>query len=263
MDPIHRLPPIDPDIPSSSVDLWCFYYCRLSNSGLFAAYENLMTSEEHARYRAFRFERDRLMFLATRALQRTALSAYVDVSPGAWRFAQGEHGKPYIAEPTGLPSLHFNLTNTRGLVVCAISRAHRRLGVDAEWLQRKVDPVELADSHFSSTEFRALRALPYALQSDRFFRYWTLKESYIKARGLGLALPLEQFSFLLDDGPSIRLAFSPELPDHPPRWRCALFAASPCHMLAVSVDTAGTTLALAASSYVPLLGTVPFERSGS
>jgi 4'-phosphopantetheinyl transferase len=263
MDPIHRLPPIEPDLSSRSVDLWCFYYGRLSNPGLFAAYENLMPPDEHARYRAFHFEDDRLMFLATRALQRTALSAYVDVSPDAWRFTQGEHGKPYIAEPTGLPPLHFNLTNTRGLVVCAVSRAHRGLGVDAEWLERKVDPVGLADGHFSATEFRALRALPSALQYDRFFRYWTLKESYIKARGLGLALPLEQFSFLLDDGPSIRIAFSPELPDDPDRWRCALFAASPRHMVAVSVDTAGTTLALAASSYVPLRGIVPFERSNS
>jgi 4'-phosphopantetheinyl transferase len=261
MDPIHRLPPISPDLCSGGVDLWCFYYELISDPVLLAAYESLMPPEEHARYRAFHFEHDRLMFLATRALVRTALSAYVDVAPSAWRFAQGVCGKPYITAPTGLPALHFNLTNTRGLVVCAVSCAHHQVGVDAEWLEREVEAVSVANGCFSRTEIQALRALPPALQCDRFFRYWTLKESYIKARGLGLALPLQQFSFLLDDGPPIRIAFDPELGDDPGRWRCALFSASSSHMVAVSVDTAGAPLALAASSYVPLRGVVPFERS--
>lgn len=260
MDPIHRLPPIAPDLRSRSVDLWCFYYELISDRVLLGAYESLMTPEEHARYRAFHFERDRLMFLATRALVRTALSAYVDVAPSAWRFTQGMRGKPHIAEPTGLPPLHFNLTNTRGLVVCAVSCAHHQVGVDAERLERTIEAASVASGCFSPTEIRALRALPPALQCGRFFRYWTLKESYIKARGLGLALPLERFSFFLDDGP-IQIAFDPELADDPSRWRFALLSASSVHMVAVSVDTGGAPLALAASSYVPLRGVVPFERS--
>jgi phosphopantetheinyl transferase len=95
--------------------------------------ETLMTPEEHERYRRFRFERDRRMFLATRALVRTVLTRYATtVAPGDWRFAAGEHGKPRIAGPAVEPAIHFNLSNTPGLVVCAISIAHEVLGVDAE-----------------------------------------------------------------------------------------------------------------------------------
>jgi 4'-phosphopantetheinyl transferase len=261
VDPIHGLPSISPDRPFDVVDLWCFYHERISDPGLFEAYEDLITPDERIRSRSFHFERDRLMFLATRALVRTVLSTYMDVAPRVWRFAEGVRGKPYIREPTGLPPLHFNLTNTRGLVVCAVSRTYPQVGVDAEWLDRGGETVGIADSYFSRAEIRALHALPPAQQRDRFFRYWTLKESYIKARGLGLALPLEQFSFLLEDAPPIRIAFDPRLTDDPDRWRFAQFSASPCHMVAVGVDTAGAALELSASSYVPLRGTVPFERS--
>jgi 4'-phosphopantetheinyl transferase len=261
VDPIHRLPPIAPGLRPGGVDLWCFYYPRVTDPGLLAAYDGLMTAGERARHGSFLFERDRLRFLATRALVRTVLSTYVDVAPTDWRFAEGERGKPYIAAPSGLPPLNFNLTNTHGLVVCAVSRAHSNVGVDAEWLERAGETIGVVDSYFSPTEIRALRALPPAQQRDRFFRYWTLKESYIKARGLGLALPLEQFSFLLDDGPSIRIAFDRRLADDSERWRFALFSAPPSHIVAVGVDTGGAPLVLATSNYVPLRGAIPFEPS--
>src|SRR6185436_18685723 len=103
------------------------------------------------------------------------------------------------------PRLHFNLTNTRGLVACAVSVAHAEVGVDAEALDRSGETVAIADRYFSTEEVRALRALPESAQRQRFFAYWTLKESYIKARGLGLRLPLDQFSFRL--GESIGIAF--------------------------------------------------------
>jgi 4'-phosphopantetheinyl transferase len=259
--PIQRLPPVGLKSGSGRVDLWCFYYERISEARLFRAYEGLMTADERARHKRFHFERDRLMFLATRALVRTVLSAYADVAPSEWLFSERDRGKPYVTGPAGVPPLHFNLTNTRGLVVCAVSRDYPQVGVDAEWLERPGETVGVVDSYFSPTEIMALRALPPGLQRNRFFHLWTLKESYIKARGLGLALPLEQFSFLLDDGLPIRVAFDPRLADDPGRWRFALLPAYPCHMVAVSVDTGGAPLTLSASNYVPLLGALPFPEA--
>jgi 4'-phosphopantetheinyl transferase len=258
MVPIRRLPPVVQESRSGGVDLWCFYYERISDPALFRAYEGLMTADERTRHGRFQFERDRLMFLATRALVRTVLSAYADVAPSDWRFSEGERGKPQVTGPPGCPPLHFNLTNTRGLVVCAVNREYPQVGVDAEWLERLGETVGVADRYFSPTEIRALRALPPALQRDRFFHLWTLKESYIKARGLGLALPLDQFSFLLDDGPPIRIAFDPRLTDDSRRWRFALLSASPCHTVAVGVETGGAPLTLSGSNFVPLLGALPF-----
>lgn len=263
LTPIHGLPRIAPEQFSKGVDLWCLYHEKIADPGLLEAYENLLTEDEQVRYQSFHFERDRLMFLATRALVRTALSAYVDVPPSRWRFAEGVRGKPYIKEPLGLPPLYFNLSNTRGLIVCAVSHAYDQVGVDTEWLDRNGETVNLADRHFSQAELRAMRALPAARRRDRFFHYWTLKESYIKARGLGLALPLEKFSFLFDDALPIRIAFDPTFGDDPRRWRFALLSAPRSRIVAVAVNTHGQPLVLAASNYVPLQGTCPFERSTS
>jgi 4'-phosphopantetheinyl transferase len=243
---------------SGIVDLYCFFYEGIKDPALIAAYFALMTEEEHARHDRFYFERDRRLFLATRALVRTVLSLYAEVEPARWRFAEGERGKPYIAEPLPNPVLHFNLSNTRGLVVCAVSTAHGSLGVDAEFLDRPGETVGIADHYFSPLEARALRARPPEHQRERFFCYWTLKESYIKARGLGLALPLEQFSFLLDSGSDIGIAFDPRLRDDPARWRFALLRASAQHMVAVGVDTGQLPLHLRACNFIPLRGIVPF-----
>ncbi len=241
------------------VDLWCFFYEGIEQPELLAAYAALMTQEERARHDRYYFERDRRLFLATRALVRTVLSCYHPaVTPAQWRFAEGERGKPYIAGPAGAPAIHFNLSNTQGLVVCAVSLGHPALGVDAERLARTGETVSIADHYFSAREARALRALPAELQRERFFAYWTLKESYIKARGLGLALPLQQFTFLLDEGPDIGITFDPQLADHPERWRFALHKTASGHLIAVGADTAGAPLLLRAAEYVPLRGvTVP------
>lgn len=273
---ISQLPPVlVPETlgaPPGVIDLWCFFYERewererereqVEQPELMAAYAALMTPEERARHDRYYFERDRRLFLATRALVRTVLSCYHPaIAPAQWRFAEGERGKPYIAGPAGAPPIYFNLSNTPGLVVCAVSLAHSALGVDAERLARAGETVSIADHYFSAREARALRALPAARQRERFFAYWTLKESYIKARGLGLALPLEQFTFLLDEGPDIGITFDPRLADHPERWRFALHQTASGHLIAVGADTAGAPLSLRAADYVPLRGvTAPAGR---
>jgi 4'-phosphopantetheinyl transferase len=257
-DSLAKLPAVDVaetlTLCPGRVDLWCFFYQEVTDPELLTSYRALMTPLECARHDRFHFERDRRLFLATRALVRTVLSQYVAVDPADWRFAEGSHGKPYVHSPAPLPPLYFNLSNTLGLVVCAVSTVHPLLGVDAESLDRASATADIAAHYFSALELQALRALPLAQQKERFFAYWTLKESYIKARGLGLALPLEQFSFLLDDQPEIRIAFDPRLSDEPSRWRFALLSGSVQHLLAVGVDTGGVPLALRAIRYVPLVG---------
>jgi 4'-phosphopantetheinyl transferase len=235
------------------VDLWYYFYEGVGNADLLAAHEALMTPDERERHRSFHFERDRRLFLAARALLRTVLSSYATVAPTDWVFAAGKHGKLRVAYPAVTPRLHFNLANTPGLVVCVVSVAHESVGVDAERTDREAETVGLAERYFSPLEVRALRALPDTEQPRRFFAYWTLKESYIKARGLGLALPLDRFSFFLDEG-AISIAFDPGLADDPARWCFTLLDAPPRHMIAVGADTGGAALSLRAAHVVPLRG---------
>jgi 4'-phosphopantetheinyl transferase len=171
------------------------------------------------RYHRFAFDRHRLEFLATRALVRRALSSVRPVDPPAWRFRITSHGRPEIDPPCGIA---FNLANHPTLIVCAIRSAADAghvpdLGVDVEPLTRGTEIVPLADTVFSAAERAALRALPEAAQPDRALSLWTLKESYIKARSLGLSLPLDGFSFSFETDPP-RISFAASIPDTPARW---------------------------------------------
>jgi 4'-phosphopantetheinyl transferase len=234
-----------------TVDLWYYFYEDVNDASLLQAHHSLMSKDERQRHDRYHFERDRRLFLATRALVRSVLSQYAPVRPEAWCFASNEHGKPYIADPAVEPELHFNLSNTHGLVVCVVSTACKLIGIDAEATTPPSDSIQIADTNFSPFEAEALRRLPREDQPLRFTSYWTLKESYIKARGLGLAIPLDQFSFVLSDE-AAKISFDPRLADDASRWRFNLINASPDHLVAVAAKTNGAALSLRAARMVPL-----------
>lgn len=236
-----------------------------------ARYEAMLTADELDRYRRFVMAKTRHEHLLTRALVRSVLSRYAAVAPAEWRFDAGPHGKPFICQPElGWP-LSFNLSNTDGLIACAVSWG-ADVGIDVEDAARSVECQVIASSYFAPVEARALLALPGARQRERFFVYWTLKESYIKARGLGLAIPLEHFWFSLGSpsqgnggsagaaaaplGADITIAFDPRLEDDPASWAFALLRASARHLMAVSVRRTepATPIAWYAQHHVPLAG---------
>ena len=134
-----------------------------------AAGVSLMTGEEHERYRRLRFAAGRRLFLATRVLVREVLSRYTSVDPAEWRFVADPAGKPRIAQPVVSPTLHFNLANTSGLVVCGVTAAHEAIGVDAERSDRPVDYTALAARFFAPMEADDVRAQPPERRARRFF----------------------------------------------------------------------------------------------
>jgi 4'-phosphopantetheinyl transferase len=242
------LPPIGSSaLAPGEVHVWYCRYDPAPDPRLAARYEALMTDEERARCARFHFERDRHLFRVTRALVRTTLSRYGTCEPTAWRFGANEYGRPHISGPVDGP--HFNLSNTHGLVACAVA-PHERIGVDVENTTRKTEPLQIADRFFSRDEVAALKALPATRHRERFFALWTLKEAYIKARGMGLAIPLGEFSYSLDDG-AIRIRFGDKIEDTPQTWHFALTQASEQHVLAVA--TGAGHLRLLAAHTVPLM----------
>lgn len=246
--------PSSPRLASSPgvVDLWYFPYEQVADlDPLWSAYLELLTADERKRGERYLMERDRRQFLATRALARTVLSHYAAVAAADWRFALGERGKPHIAGPPPVPPLYFNLANTAGLVVCAVSLVHETLGVDVERLDRRNDLLALADRYFAPAEATALRVLPSADRPRRFFDYWTLKESYIKARGQGLAIPLDSFAFELTGG-EVAVRFEATRGENAADWQFVLLDFPPRYALAVGVNTLGVPLQLRARPYVPL-----------
>jgi 4'-phosphopantetheinyl transferase len=222
------------ELPHDEVHVYRVWLDTLDDAALFAAYRALTTDEERARNDRYMFDRTKREHLVGRALVRTTLSRYAPVDPGAWRFREGERGRPEIDAPAGFARLRFNLSHTTGLVALAVA-LDRDVGVDVEDAARQRTTVEIADRFFSPREVADLHALPAAAQRDRFFTYWTLKEAYIKAVGLGLAIPLDHFSFLLEPGAPVGIAFAPERDDDPADWQFATDRPSDRHHLAVAV----------------------------
>ena len=179
------------------------------------------------------------------------LSTFADVKPADWPLAIDDHGRPHLASrPSGAPDLRFNLSHTPGLVACAIT-VGREIGVDVERLGRRLVHDNIPERFFSAREVADLRARPDAEQRLVFFDYWTLKESYIKARGLGLALPLGQFSFVFTPGCAPIIDFAPELHDDPSSWQFGQFWPTTEHRMAVAVRRTGADLLIEVSDVVP------------
>ncbi|MGH6648898.1 4'-phosphopantetheinyl transferase family protein [Aquabacterium sp.] len=209
---------VSPRLCANEVHLWLTFVDDPRLDGLLDDYRRHLTADELAQTRRFHFEADQRRHLVTRALLRCTLSRYADVDPAAWRFEVSDHGRPRIAAGHGLANaLDFNISHTKNLVVVGVS-AHGGLGVDTENVARRKNLMHLADHYFSPDEKTALRSLPPPEQHARFFEYWTLKEAYIKALGLGLSIPLDQFSFDLTQASRIGLSIDPALKDDATRW---------------------------------------------
>jgi 4'-phosphopantetheinyl transferase len=209
---------MQPLIQSAKLQFWCAYPADLLDASAFEACAALLSAEERSRAARLRFPRHRREFIAGRALLRTALAMNHRTPAAEWRFTANAQGKP-AAEPAC--GLSFNLTNCEELAACLVGEG-AEVGIDAEPLTRAEQILPLAARVFSPREQSQLEALPAAQRPGRALSLWVLKEAYIKARGLGLAIPLRQFSFQFDNG-RIQFEIEPCLQDRPERWSFCLF----------------------------------------
>jgi 4'-phosphopantetheinyl transferase len=218
----------------AQVDIWWVAPESLSEPKLLSRMLNVLSAEERVRQARFRFARHRQQFLVSHALVRVVLSHYSAIDPVAWVFSSNRYGRPEIDQPKTLPSLRFNLSHTDGLAVCAVA-VECDVGVDAEWLARGTPGMELASRYFAAAELAHLQAVPSAAQQRTFFDFWTLKEAYIKARGMGLAIPLDRFSFQLARDKPIGIAVAAELADDADTWQFAQHQPTGEHLISVAV----------------------------
>jgi 4'-phosphopantetheinyl transferase len=208
---------VGPPLAPTEVHLWLARPDRATDPALLSAYLALLSPDERSQHQRFAFAPRRHEHLVTRALVRTVLSRYGTLPPAAWRFARNPHGRPELDPPCGLL---FNLSNAPGLVGCAVARGP--VGVDLEPHHRGDTILELAARVLSAAERLALEGLPAALRPDRALSLWTLKEAYLKARGTGLTLPLQELEFNIAGPGAVTATFGPALGDRPERWAFGL-----------------------------------------
>jgi len=195
-----------------------------------------LTDDERARASRFRRDADRAMFTLGRYMARTVVGRALDVAPSAWPWREGPHGRPEI-DIAGT-DLHFNLSHSAGLVICALARG-RTVGVDVEHLGRRAFELALVNRYCSPSEAEDVCEQGKHWR-DRFLVYWTLKEAYLKARGIGISLPLADISFTLTAS-GARLAFERSLTGTDARWTFHLWQPADTHLAAAAVDTADAT----------------------
>ena len=145
-------------------------------------WRSMLDPEELARADRYHFAADRNIYIAAHALIRSMLSEVTGLSTKTWHYVAGEFGKPALATELSKWKLHFNISHTRGLAVCAI--ASQEIGVDVERSDRTID-LGIARHYFAPEEVRILNSAPPGQESKIFFRFWSLKEAFIKATGEG------------------------------------------------------------------------------
>lgn len=197
------------------VHLWYLPTAKFGEHEL-AGFAKVLSPQEQHQAQRFAFEKDRRSYVTAHWLLRKVLSLYLPAAPQQWAFMRGLFGKPFLSTPEHHKPLEFNLSHTDGMVTCGVTRLGP-IGVDVERVRDR-EYLDVARRFFASQEVEQLEHLSKREQRSAFFRFWTLKEAYIKALGKGLSVDLSRFSFSDVMGEKIAIQFA-EGDEEPAHWQ--------------------------------------------
>lgn len=221
-------------IEESEIHLWQLEQADFELSSLQRESLAWLTETELGRFQRFQFDRHRKQLLLGRVLMRVALSSYdSSIAPESWKFIHNQYGKPSISTEQNRASLYFNLSHSAEKVVLVVSR-FEDIGVDVECARKPRRVAAIAQRYFSGIEAAQLLSLPENQQQSRFYDLWTLKEAYIKACGMGLAIPLQHFSYDFMGDDRLAVEFDARREDVASAWQFWQLCAGPDFKLAIA-----------------------------
>ena len=187
----------------------------------------------------FRFPRDRTIATASRMLQRLAIARIAGIAPAdihAIRFSASAGNRPTLIQPASARAIQFSAANTEGMVACAVS-CSARVGMDIEKLQAELPPGML-EHCCTGDEQKELHRLSDDLQRRSFFQLWTLKEAYLKARGIGLQVSPQLIGFnIAAQGGTPALKADVALEPNPQHWHFRILDAGNAHAASLCVHS--------------------------
>lgn len=207
-------------LSSNEIQLW-----RIPLDGVNRRAEILAPAEQERAAR-FAFQVHRTRYINAHVALREILARYTQAPAGELEFQTNDYGKPFLASD---PALYFNLAHSHALALLAVTR-QGPVGVDIEYLRSDFDALSLAERFFAPREVALVREQP-----ARFFEIWTRKEAFIKAIGMGVSFPLQEFD-VCDE----RIAFTQavaRLNDQP--WFVHTFEPEPVYTAAVVTKASG------------------------
>ena len=231
--------PSDYAISDDEVHVWLALVG--SPSRHISALADILSVEERQKAERFHFQADRERHIVGRALAQIAIGRLLDRSPESLAFCYNDFGKPHLSDDPIKRALQFNISHSGEVVLVALT-TNRRIGVDVERVRSDLNIDGIARRFFSLREWTHLAALPVDLRYDAFFRCWTQKEAFIKARGEGFSLPLDSFDVTLR--PTERPALFETRPNsaEASRWVIEGLDVGPCHKAALAVEGGGWRL---------------------
>lgn len=159
----------------------------------------ILSLDEIQRAKTFVFKKDYEQYLATHIIKRLILSNYLNISPKLLKFEKNQWGKPGLSKTQNSRNVQFNISHSHNLVLIAVS-IEDAVGIDVEYHAKKISIESLGRIIFSPLEKSFF--LSFKSQQKRkelFFRCWTRKEAYLKARGIGLTMDLSNISVDLNE----------------------------------------------------------------
>ncbi len=223
----------------------------------------LLPPDERAKAARFASEKAAISFVAGRVLTRLALSRHCPVRPQDWVLVPGLHGRPFIAAPERYRDIQFSISHTEGMVACLTSRTVLA-AVDVERVAAWEDLPIIAPTILSAEEQRSIGTLAGDAWLQRFFEYWTLKEAYAKALGVGLACDFRSVSFDLHPHCDAAVRFADGVGDVASDWLFRRIEVGSDHVGAVAIKSgAGSVFRLLQVEVAPgLLGCGGHRGSG-
>lgn len=217
------------DLSKQHAHVW---YANLKkDSNKLYQYYDLLSFEEKQKARQFKFSKDKNQSIITRIVLRLLSSKYLNIKPEAVTFKYGEYGKP---EYNFDSDLKFNISHSGDLIVIGFVKDFD-IGVDIEKVKYNFDVFEIASKFFSALEIETLKKVHKTKQVEYFYRCWTRKESFIKAKSVGLSFPLDSFSVCIDSDKKTKLLETKWDDTEKHKWQLFTFTPLPNYIGAASV----------------------------
>ncbi|MBI5099965.1 MAG: 4'-phosphopantetheinyl transferase superfamily protein [Nitrospirae bacterium] len=155
-----------------------------------------LSPDERERSEKYHFRRDRQNYIAARGILRNILAGHLGTEPEKIIFSYSPYGKPFLSDHFSNTELSFNLSHAKDLAMYAVT-LKRKVGIDIEYSQQEFQWNDIVERFFSPLEKAELLALPEKDRHRAFFTYWTRKEAFLKAKGIGLSTGIKDINVTL------------------------------------------------------------------
>lgn len=232
-------PPLNFKLSSQEVHVWRVYID--TDDSITKKLQPLLSTDERLKAARFRFEKDSAKYIVTRGTLRIILGRYLDKKPEELKFSYNQYGKPALHSINTNKLISFNVSHSHGLALIAVAQ-NWDVGVDIEYVRTNVNYEEIAERFFSPAEKVVWRLLPTSVKQEAFFNCWTRKEAYIKAKGMGLSIPLNEFDVSFKPGEPAALLNTTWDEQEANRWSLKEITLAPDYIAALAVEASNYQL---------------------